>query len=250
MHLLPLCSSLFPLPPSLPHPQGRKRTAQSFSVTVYFAKQFDALRHKCCSSSPQPFFPHSLSLSSTHGDATTTSTTTSESHAPANTFDTHAGTATDSTNSTEALPVISGQVGEASGPASTGGATALQLAAEGAAGLRRLGGAAAGMDAREQAAQGADGGVMGAGKLRSQLAHILGCKLHVGVAQSEREGTAAGGASGSGKEDVEFVRSLCRCKRWSAEGGKSAVYFAKTADDRFVIKQVDKRLCEAACLQQ
>lgn len=40
--------------------------------------------------------------------------------------------------------------------------------------------------------------------------------------------------------EVDFVRSLSRCKRWSAQGGKSNVYFAKSLDDRFIIKQVTK----------
>jgi 1-phosphatidylinositol-3-phosphate 5-kinase len=38
----------------------------------------------------------------------------------------------------------------------------------------------------------------------------------------------------------DFIRSLCRCKKWGAQGGKSNVFFAKTADDRFVVKQVTK----------
>jgi 1-phosphatidylinositol-3-phosphate 5-kinase len=40
--------------------------------------------------------------------------------------------------------------------------------------------------------------------------------------------------------DVDYIRSLSRCKRWSAQGGKSNAYFAKTMDDRFIIKQVTK----------
>ncbi|KAJ4974799.1 hypothetical protein NE237_007973 [Protea cynaroides] len=40
--------------------------------------------------------------------------------------------------------------------------------------------------------------------------------------------------------EVDFIRSLSRCRRWSAQGGKSNVYFAKTLDERFVIKQVSK----------
>ncbi|XP_044947113.1 putative 1-phosphatidylinositol-3-phosphate 5-kinase FAB1C [Hordeum vulgare subsp. vulgare] len=40
--------------------------------------------------------------------------------------------------------------------------------------------------------------------------------------------------------DVDYIRSLSRCKRWSADGGKSNVYFAKTMDERFIIKQVTK----------
>ncbi|CAM6126649.1 unnamed protein product [Calypogeia fissa] len=39
---------------------------------------------------------------------------------------------------------------------------------------------------------------------------------------------------------TEYVRSLSRCKKWGAQGGKSNVFFAKTADDRFVVKQVTK----------
>ncbi|KAL3654471.1 hypothetical protein CASFOL_004152 [Castilleja foliolosa] len=40
--------------------------------------------------------------------------------------------------------------------------------------------------------------------------------------------------------EVDFIRSLSRCKKWSAQGGKSNVYFAKSFDDRFIIKQVTK----------
>ncbi|CAN7123052.1 unnamed protein product [Brassica rapa subsp. narinosa] len=40
--------------------------------------------------------------------------------------------------------------------------------------------------------------------------------------------------------EVDFVRSLSRCQRWSAQGGKSNVYFAKSLDERFIIKQVVK----------
>ena len=40
--------------------------------------------------------------------------------------------------------------------------------------------------------------------------------------------------------EVDFVRSLCRCRRWRAQGGKSNVYFAKSLDERFIIKQVTK----------
>lgn len=45
--------------------------------------------------------------------------------------------------------------------------------------------------------------------------------------------------------ELDFVRSLCRCKRWSAKGGKSNVYFAKTLDERFVVKQVTKTELES-----
>uniref|UniRef100_A0A7N0TLC9 1-phosphatidylinositol-3-phosphate 5-kinase n=2 Tax=Kalanchoe fedtschenkoi TaxID=63787 RepID=A0A7N0TLC9_KALFE len=40
--------------------------------------------------------------------------------------------------------------------------------------------------------------------------------------------------------EVNFIRSLSRCSTWSAQGGKSNVYFAKTSDERFIIKQVTK----------
>ncbi|KAL6600768.1 hypothetical protein ACP70R_045053 [Stipagrostis hirtigluma subsp. patula] len=40
--------------------------------------------------------------------------------------------------------------------------------------------------------------------------------------------------------DIDYIRSLSRCKRFSAQGGKSNVYFAKTMDERFIIKQVTK----------
>ncbi|KAG6599898.1 putative 1-phosphatidylinositol-3-phosphate 5-kinase FAB1C, partial [Cucurbita argyrosperma subsp. sororia] len=39
---------------------------------------------------------------------------------------------------------------------------------------------------------------------------------------------------------VDFVRSLSRCRKWSAQGGKSNVYFAKSLDERFIIKQVTR----------
>lgn len=35
-----------------------------------------------------------------------------------------------------------------------------------------------------------------------------------------------------------FVASLSRCRPWQAQGGKSRSYFAKTADDRFIVKQL------------
>ncbi|XP_028759080.1 putative 1-phosphatidylinositol-3-phosphate 5-kinase FAB1C [Neltuma alba] len=41
-------------------------------------------------------------------------------------------------------------------------------------------------------------------------------------------------------DEVDFIRSLSRCHRWNAQGGKSNVYFAKSLDDRFIIKQVKK----------
>ncbi|XP_015972438.1 1-phosphatidylinositol-3-phosphate 5-kinase FAB1B [Arachis duranensis] len=45
--------------------------------------------------------------------------------------------------------------------------------------------------------------------------------------------------------ETDFVRSLSRCKKWGAQGGKSNVFFAKTLDDRFIIKQVTKTELES-----
>ncbi|KAK5792442.1 1-phosphatidylinositol-3-phosphate 5-kinase FAB1B-like [Gossypium arboreum] len=45
--------------------------------------------------------------------------------------------------------------------------------------------------------------------------------------------------------ELDFIRSLSRCKKWSAQGGKSNVFFAKTLDDRFIIKQVTKTELES-----
>ncbi|KAG0587219.1 hypothetical protein KC19_2G149200 [Ceratodon purpureus] len=38
--------------------------------------------------------------------------------------------------------------------------------------------------------------------------------------------------------DLDYIRSMSRCRKWGAHGGKSNVFFAKTMDDRFVVKQV------------
>ncbi|KAK6153537.1 hypothetical protein DH2020_013176 [Rehmannia glutinosa] len=45
--------------------------------------------------------------------------------------------------------------------------------------------------------------------------------------------------------EIDFIRSLSRCKKWGAQGGKSNVFFAKTLDDRFIIKQVTKTELES-----
>ncbi|KAL3510619.1 hypothetical protein ACH5RR_030020 [Cinchona calisaya] len=45
--------------------------------------------------------------------------------------------------------------------------------------------------------------------------------------------------------EVDFIRSLSRCRRWSAQGGKSNVYFARSLDERFIIKQVTKKELES-----
>ncbi|XVF02830.1 hypothetical protein REPUB_Repub04eG0208000 [Reevesia pubescens] len=45
--------------------------------------------------------------------------------------------------------------------------------------------------------------------------------------------------------EVDFLCSLSRCQKWSAQGGKSNVYFAKSLDERFIIKQVQKTELES-----
>ncbi|KAJ3694828.1 hypothetical protein LUZ60_000205 [Juncus effusus] len=45
--------------------------------------------------------------------------------------------------------------------------------------------------------------------------------------------------------ETDFVRSMSRCKKWSAHGGKSNAYFAKTLDERFIIKQVTRTELES-----
>ncbi|KAK4788753.1 hypothetical protein SAY86_020072 [Trapa natans] len=40
--------------------------------------------------------------------------------------------------------------------------------------------------------------------------------------------------------EVDFIASLSRCKNWDAKGGKSKSVFAKTLDDRFIIKEIKK----------
>ncbi|CAN1235338.1 Putative 1-phosphatidylinositol-3-phosphate 5-kinase FAB1D [Linum perenne] len=40
--------------------------------------------------------------------------------------------------------------------------------------------------------------------------------------------------------ELDFIASLSRCKIWDAQGGKSKSFFAKTLDDRFIIKEIKK----------
>ncbi|KAK3166114.1 hypothetical protein QOZ80_1AG0041600 [Eleusine coracana subsp. coracana] len=40
--------------------------------------------------------------------------------------------------------------------------------------------------------------------------------------------------------ELAYISSISRCKSWNAQGGKSKVFFAKTMDDRFIIKQIKK----------
>lgn len=37
-----------------------------------------------------------------------------------------------------------------------------------------------------------------------------------------------------------FLACLSRCKKWLSQGGKSNVYFAKTRDERYVVKQLTR----------
>ncbi|XP_020587375.1 1-phosphatidylinositol-3-phosphate 5-kinase FAB1B-like isoform X2 [Phalaenopsis equestris] len=45
--------------------------------------------------------------------------------------------------------------------------------------------------------------------------------------------------------ELDYIRSLSRCKKWRAQGGKSNVFFAKSLDDRFIIKQITKTEIES-----
>lgn len=40
--------------------------------------------------------------------------------------------------------------------------------------------------------------------------------------------------------ELDYISSLSRCKHWNAQGGKSKSFFAKTLDDRFIVKQIKK----------
>ncbi|XP_038697035.1 putative 1-phosphatidylinositol-3-phosphate 5-kinase FAB1D [Tripterygium wilfordii] len=40
--------------------------------------------------------------------------------------------------------------------------------------------------------------------------------------------------------EFDYIASLSRCKNWDAKGGKSGSIFAKTLDDRFIIKEIKK----------
>jgi len=48
------------------------------------------------------------------------------------------------------------------------------------------------------------------------------------------------GAAAAGTPISSYIASLCRCLKWKTRGGKSNAYFAKTMDDRFVVKQLSK----------
>ncbi|MEW5311615.1 MAG: hypothetical protein WDW38_003314 [Sanguina aurantia] len=40
--------------------------------------------------------------------------------------------------------------------------------------------------------------------------------------------------------DAAFISSLCRCRTWDTRAGKSNAYFAKTRDDRYIVKSLSK----------
>ncbi|KAF7812066.1 putative 1-phosphatidylinositol-3-phosphate 5-kinase FAB1D isoform X1 [Senna tora] len=42
------------------------------------------------------------------------------------------------------------------------------------------------------------------------------------------------------QSELEYIASLSRCRNWDAKGGKSKSFFAKTLDDRFIIKEIKK----------
>ncbi|XP_008237356.1 PREDICTED: putative 1-phosphatidylinositol-3-phosphate 5-kinase FAB1D [Prunus mume] len=42
------------------------------------------------------------------------------------------------------------------------------------------------------------------------------------------------------QSEVDYIASLSRCRNWDAKGGKSKSFFAKTLDDRLIIKEIKK----------
>ncbi|KAM0821117.1 hypothetical protein ACQ4PT_063522 [Festuca glaucescens] len=40
--------------------------------------------------------------------------------------------------------------------------------------------------------------------------------------------------------ELAYISSISRCKIWNAQGGKSKAFFAKSMDDRFIIKEIKK----------
>lgn len=38
--------------------------------------------------------------------------------------------------------------------------------------------------------------------------------------------------------NISFLNSLRNCQQWSSSGGKSNAYFAKSSDNRYIIKQI------------
>lgn len=45
--------------------------------------------------------------------------------------------------------------------------------------------------------------------------------------------------------EIDYIASLSRCRSWDAKGGKSKSLFAKTLDDRFIIKEIKRTEFEA-----
>lgn len=45
--------------------------------------------------------------------------------------------------------------------------------------------------------------------------------------------------------ELDYIASLSRCRNWDAQGGKSKSFFAKTIDDRFIIKEIKKTELES-----
>lgn len=45
--------------------------------------------------------------------------------------------------------------------------------------------------------------------------------------------------------ELDYIASLSRCRNWDAKGGKSKSFFAKTIDDRLIIKEIKKTELES-----
>lgn len=57
---------------------------------------------------------------------------------------------------------------------------------------------------------------------------------------SPEKASRNGGKVSGGATHLDYISALCRCAKWNSRGGKSNAYFAKSGDDRFVIKQLNK----------
>ncbi|KAL7609903.1 hypothetical protein Lser_V15G12126 [Lactuca serriola] len=73
--------------------------------------------------------------------------------------------------------------------------------------------------------------VISMGRLADKPKYSVACLFHKDFAQLR---------SDCGLSELDYISSLSRCKPWDAKGGKSKSFFAKTLDDRFIIKEINK----------
>ncbi|CAA0827851.1 Putative 1-phosphatidylinositol-3-phosphate 5-kinase FAB1D [Striga hermonthica] len=72
---------------------------------------------------------------------------------------------------------------------------------------------------------------MGSGKNVGTRKYSVVC-VYAGEFQKLRDRCCA--------SEVDYIASLSRCRNWDAKGGKSKSFFAKTLDDRFIIKEIKR----------